>query len=255
MSALTTPAARQDRSGTVPAVSRPDALAQGHDRRWPSPPCPGDLSRRIAHRRAELRLSQLQVAARAGITPRYMEYLERYPARPSGAVLRRLAAALLTTPAMLLGADAQAPAGGRPAGGPAGQGGEPVTVKLAPGECLQLIAPGGVGRVAFTAGPGPVVLPVNFAMVENTIVIRTGNGTQIQAHACDQVAFEVDHLDEAMSQGWSVLVSGQAHPVRDPAELRHLREAAAVWPWPGGEHEAYVRIVPYRITGRRIEAQ
>jgi hypothetical protein len=26
-----------------------------------------------------------------------------------------------------------------------------------------------------------------------------------------------------------------------------------VWPWPDGEREVYVRIVPSQITGRRIE--
>jgi nitroimidazol reductase NimA-like FMN-containing flavoprotein (pyridoxamine 5'-phosphate oxidase superfamily) len=254
MSALITPAARQVRTGTVSAVSHPDAHSQGHDQKWPSPPNPGDLSRRIAHRRAELRLSQLQVAARARITPRYMEYLERYPARPSGPTLRRLAAALLTTPAALLGAGPQPPAGCHP-GRPAGEADDVNTVRLTPGECQQLIAPGGVGRLAFTMPSGPVVLPVSFVVVADTIVIRTRKGTLIQAHADDQVAFEADHIDEAMRQGWSVLVSGQAHPVRPPSELRHLRETAALWPWPGGEHDSYVRIVPARITGRRIEAQ
>jgi hypothetical protein len=184
-----------------------------------------------------------------------MEYLERYPATPGGATLRRLAAALLTTPALLLGAGTRAPGGCPRQDRPAGPGGEAVTVKLPPGECRKLIAPGGVGRIAFTTASGPVVVPVNFAVVADSIVIRTGRGTLIQAHAYDQVAFEVDHLDEAMRQGWSVLVSGPAHQVLQPSELRHLRESATVWPWAGGEREVYVRIVPARITGRRIEAQ
>ena len=84
---------------------------------WPSPPDPGDLSKRIALRRAELRLSRAQVAARAGMTPRYLEYLERYPATPDAGMLRQLAVALRTTPAVLLGGGGQAPPGtpGRPA--------------------------------------------------------------------------------------------------------------------------------------------
>ena len=49
------------------------------------------------------------------------------------------------------------------------------------------------------------------------------------------------------------LVRGPAHRVAHPAELRRLQEDAAVWPWPGGEREVYVRIVPREITGRRIE--
>jgi len=247
--------ARPAQAGIVSAVPLLAAPAQGDGPRWRSPADPGDLSRRIVHRRTELGLSQLQAASRAGMTLRYLEYLERYPARPSGATLRQLAVALRTTPAMLLGAGGQAPAGCRHPAGPAGRAEATVTVKLTPGECRRLIAPGGIGRIGFTTPSGPVVLPVNFAVVADSVVIRTGKGTLIQGHSYDKVAFEVDHLDEAMRQGWSVLVTGQAHQVLQPSELRHLQEVAAVWPWPGGEHEVYVRVVPARITGRRIEAQ
>ena len=215
--------------------------------RWPSPPDPGDLSKRIARRRAELHLSVAQVAARAGLSLRYLEYLERYPARPAPAALRKLAAALQTTPAALLGAGAGVPPGRRrPAGWRA-------VSKLTPAECRRLIAPGGVGRIAFSTGSGPVVLPVNFAVLDDTVVIRTAEGTIIDGHAGEQVAVEVDHLDEALCQGWSVLVRGPAHRVAHPAELRRLQEDAAVWPWPGGEREVYVRIIPSQVTGRRIE--
>ena len=69
------------------------------ERSWPSPPDPGDLSRRVARRRAELRLSLSQVAARAGMSPRYLEYLERYPARPGG--VGRIAFGTPTGPVVL----------------------------------------------------------------------------------------------------------------------------------------------------------
>jgi transcriptional regulator with XRE-family HTH domain len=216
---------------------------------WPSPPDPGDLSKRIARRRAELHLSQAQVAARAGLSLRYLEYLERYPARPGGFALRHLAAALRTTPAALLGAGAQVPPGYRHRADP------PVVTKLMPAECSRLIAAGGVGRIAFGTASGPVVLPVNFAVVAGSIVIRTGQGTLIEGHAYSQVAFEVDHIDDALCQGWSVLVRGPAHRVVHQAELRRLRQDAAIWPWPGGDGDVYVRIVPDKITGRRIESR
>lgn len=76
----------------------------------------------------------------------------------------------------------------------------------------------------------------------------------IGAHGDDTVAFEVDHIDEALGQGWSVLVRGQAHRVLQAGELRHVRETAAVVPWAHGPRETYVRIVPSQISGRRIEA-
>lgn len=216
--------------------------------RWPSPPDPGDLSKRIAQRRTELHLSQLQVATRAGMSLRYLQYLERYPARPGPAELRHLAAALQTTPAALLGGGANVPPGHGPR--PAGLR---VVSKLEPGECRRLITPGGIGRIAFGTLDGPMVIPVNFAVLADTLVIRTAQGTVIDGHADGPVAVEIDHIDEALRQGWSVLVRGPAHHVTHPAELGRLQEDAVVWPWAGGEREVYVRVIPSKITGRRIE--
>ena len=227
----------------------PTGPEQHEEQGWPSPPDPGDLSKRIAQRRAELRLSQAQVAVRAGMSLRYLQYLERYPARPNGTALRQLAAALQTTPAALLGGGAGVPPGhSRPVG-------RRVTIKLTSAECRQLISPGGVGRIAFHTVSGPVVLPVNYAVLADTIVIRTAEGTVIEGHADGPVALEVDHIDEALGQGWSVLVRGQAHRVAHPGELRRLQEDAVIWPWAGGEREVYVRILPGQITGRRIEVR
>ncbi len=216
---------------------------------WPSPPDPGDLSKRLARRRTELRLSTTQVSARARISRRYLEYLERYPASPEPPVLRRLAAALWTTPAALLGAGAETPPGhaSRP---------EPAVVqKLTSADCRSLIAPGGIGRIAFCTVSGPVVLPVNFTVVSGSIVVRTNPGTLIEAHGDERAAFEVDHVDEVLRQGWSVLVLGQAHRVLQAGELRHVREEATILPWPGGDRDVYVRIVPDQISGRRLSAR
>jgi hypothetical protein len=124
----------------------------------------------------------------------------------------------------------------------------PLIDKLMPDECRRLIAAGGIGRIAFGTASGPVVFPVNFAVVAGTIVIRTGEGTMIAGHADEQVAFEVDHIDEALCQGWSVLVRGQTHRVAHPAELEHVRHDAAIWPWPGDDRDVYVRIVPDKIS-------
>lgn len=216
-------------------------------RGWPSPPRPGDLSKRVALRRGELRLSRAQVALRAGVSLRYLEYLENFASVPDAVTLRRLAAALRTTPAALLGAGA--------APGHAGPVARPDVRKLSCAECLRLIAPGGVGRIAFGTAAGPLVVPVNFALVAGSIVLRTGEGTVIGAHSDDRVGFEVDHIDAALGEGWSVLVRGQAHRVLQPGELRNLRETVKVVPWAGGKRDTYVRIVPCQVTGRRIGAR
>ena len=224
-----------------------DSGSRQNERAWPSPPDPGDLSKRVARRRAELHLSKAQVAARAGMSLRYLEYLERYPARPDVVALRRLAAALQTTPAALLGAGSQVPPGyGRLAG-------PPVVTKLMPTECRRLIAAGGIGRIAFGTTSGPVVLPVNFAVVAGTIVIRTSEGSMIEGHADDQVAFEVDHIDEALREGWSVLVTGGLRGVTDEHELAEARELR-IEPWAGEGRDTYLRVEIAEMSGRRIRA-
>lgn len=213
---------------------------------WPAPPDPSDLSRRVAQRRAELKLTREQVAARSGMSPRYLEYVERYPASISRVALRLLAAALQTTPSALLGAGYDAPPGRGPAAG------HPTVEKLIPAECRRLLAPGGVGRVAFATAAGTAVLPVNFAMVHGAIVFRTGEGTALAAHADDEMAFEADHIDEANSQGWSVLVNGRANRVRFPEDMRYLQNNARISPWAGGDREVYIRLTADTISGRRI---
>jgi nitroimidazol reductase NimA-like FMN-containing flavoprotein (pyridoxamine 5'-phosphate oxidase superfamily) len=66
------------------------------------------------------------------------------------------------------------------------------------------------------------------------------------------VAFEIDEIDTPGRQGWSVLIQGPAHHVEGEAE-RAAAEQAGVEPWPAGERELFLRIVPNRVTGRRIK--
>ena len=244
--AMTTQAPRGRPGGTGQAPGPARETTPG-PQSWPSAPAPGDLSKRLTARRTELRLSIAQAAARAQMSPRYVEYLERYPARISAAGLRRLAAALHTSTSALLGGGLSAPPGhGRPAGRRA-------LMPLTDIECHQLIAPGGIGRVAFASSSGAVVLPVNFIVIESCIVFRTRPGGVIAAHADDSpVTFEADRIDEAVGEGWSVLVQGTARRVTCPDELAALLHGATVSPWPGGDRGSYIRVIPARISGGRI---
>ena len=99
---------------------------------------------------------------------------------------------------------------------------------------------------------GPVVLPVNFGMAGHAVVLRTGADTELAARLDCRVAFEVDRLDEAMSQGWSVLLVGHATEVRKEEQIRRLEARTHVQPWAGGARDVYVQIHPHRVSGRRI---
>jgi nitroimidazol reductase NimA-like FMN-containing flavoprotein (pyridoxamine 5'-phosphate oxidase superfamily) len=86
------------------------------------------------------------------------------------------------------------------------------------------------------------------------VVFRTDEGTKQDAAARGtRVAFEIDGTDEAARTGWSVVVRGEAVEVTDPAELARLRKLR-LSPWAPGAKSRYVRILPAKLTGRRIWA-
>lgn len=119
-------------------------------------------------------------------------------------------------------------------------------------ECLHLLAHATLGRIGLTSGALPAVLPVNFWFDGERILIRTGPGTKLAAATREAVvAFEVDDIDPLWHTGWSVLVTGVAHHVVEPEELRHA-EAMPIARWAprGGGH--VVAITPELISGRRI---
>lgn len=57
-----------------------------------------EIGKRIAHRRKELGLRQVQVCERAGINDKYLSCIERSTSIPSLEVIMKLALALDTTP-------------------------------------------------------------------------------------------------------------------------------------------------------------
>jgi nitroimidazol reductase NimA-like FMN-containing flavoprotein (pyridoxamine 5'-phosphate oxidase superfamily) len=125
---------------------------------------------------------------------------------------------------------------------------------ISPTECLELLEAGGVGRVGFTAEDGVIVLPVNFAVSGRTIVFRTAPDTLLALHADARLSFEVDHVDEALGTGWSVLVRGHAQRVTEERDVQRLEKATVLRPWAPGARDVYVRILPTHISGRRVAA-
>lgn len=191
-------------------------------------------------------MTRAETARRARMAPDYLAYLEEHPADPSLASLIRLADALGTSAAALRGGGIDLPPG---------QGIallRPQLQDLGPDECRARLSTHGVGRVAVSTPDGPAVVPVNYEVVDDAIVFRTAPGSAPAAAVGADVAFEVDHVNQVMSQGWSVLAVGPARVVTDPDEVRRLTDRAHTEPWAGGEREMWVSIRPRRLTGRRI---
>jgi nitroimidazol reductase NimA-like FMN-containing flavoprotein (pyridoxamine 5'-phosphate oxidase superfamily) len=129
---------------------------------------------------------------------------------------------------------------------------ERVLQVLGPDECLALLEPGGIGRVGFAAADGVMIVPVNFAVSRKAVVFRTAPDSLLAVYANAQVSFEADHIDDAARTGWSVLVHGHAHIVTDERDVRRIDDQTRLEPWAAGARDVYVRIVPARITGRRL---
>jgi len=136
-----------------------------------------------------------------------------------------------------------------------------VIEELDEAECLRLISPGGVGRIAYTGRYGLTVLPVNYRMHEGTVVFRTAHDSATEQdlrtgieHAEYKVAFEIDDFDPAVREGWSVLIQGAAHHVDSDEERSSVRQAG-VQSWAPGERDRFMRILPDRLTGRRIRRE
>lgn len=135
-------------------------------------------------------------------------------------------------------------------------------VNLTAGECWQLLASVSIGRVVFTHHAMPAIRPVNHFIDGRTIIIRTHDGAAIASRAMEQsadsedrptgsvVCYEADDLDPVRHTGWSVIATGFARLVTDPADI--ARYAAVTEPWIAGEMNQVVVIEPQLITGLRL---
>ncbi len=135
---------------------------------------------------------------------------------------------------------------------------EPILEELTEAEALALMERAEVGRIGFSGRYGPIVLPVNYKVVDGAVVFRVAVGSSIGedlrtgiADAEYKVAFEIDEIDPASRTGWSVMIQGAAHHVDDERE-RAVVLRAGIEPWAGGEREHFVQIKPTVISGRRI---
>lgn len=117
-------------------------------------------------------------------------------------------------------------------------------------ECLEQLGTQVIGRLAYVARAGvPDIVPVNYVLVDDQIVIRSGSGPKLQAaERRDTVAFEVDAFDELSRSAWSVVVSGRLSLVSPTESLSGLLPE----PWANGPRRHLMRLELGRVSGRRL---
>ena len=120
-------------------------------------------------------------------------------------------------------------------------------------ECIELLGKVPVGRIAITVDALPVILPVNFVVIDDSICFRTAPGTKLAAATSRSVvAFEADSYEANGHTGWSVLVQGMARTVTDVPTLERIGRAKLnAWaPLDDAHHVVSVKIST--ISGRRF---
>ena len=105
---------------------------------------------------------------------------------------------------------------------------------------MELLADGGLGRLAYNSRYGPTALPVAYKIDGGSIVLGTWDPALFDedlrtgiTQAEYQVVVEVDQIDAEARQGWFVLVRGPAHHLDTEAE-RASFIGAGLEPWDRG---------------------
>jgi nitroimidazol reductase NimA-like FMN-containing flavoprotein (pyridoxamine 5'-phosphate oxidase superfamily) len=125
--------------------------------------------------------------------------------------------------------------------------------ELSKSDAVALLSTIPVGRVVFTVGALPAIVPVAFAVHDDAIMMRTSSRSRLARAAPGGVlAFEVDDVDPVTRTGWSVVVTGVASVVADPAERAVIDGVVEMFA--PGHTDVCIRLPLTMVTGRRVTA-
>jgi nitroimidazol reductase NimA-like FMN-containing flavoprotein (pyridoxamine 5'-phosphate oxidase superfamily) len=120
---------------------------------------------------------------------------------------------------------------------------------LTPNECWELLGTRPVGRLVWSGASGLTVVPLNYAVREGRILLRTAAYTSLARECRDrEVAFQVDDIDADSHSGWSVLVRGYCRDVAAGSDDQ------APDTWASGTRRVVFAVEAQEVTGRRLTA-
>ena len=115
-------------------------------------------------------------------------------------------------------------------------------------DCLRLLERGGVGRLAVPGPAAPAIRPVNFAVHDGRIVMRTSDNVLCAAAgAVVDAAFEFDEVRNEDHWTWNVIVTGTLHHVGETEAA-----LAPVRLWAPSPHEHTLALSITEISGRQV---
>jgi nitroimidazol reductase NimA-like FMN-containing flavoprotein (pyridoxamine 5'-phosphate oxidase superfamily) len=127
-------------------------------------------------------------------------------------------------------------------------------LELTRAESWRLLRSVSLGRIVFSWHAMPAIRPVNHLVEDETIIVRSHLGSAIVSHASADdsvvVCYEADELDPVRHTGWSVIATGTARLVRDPAAISRYEQLLE--PWAAGQMDHVIAVKPQIITGIRL---
>ncbi|PVB10633.1 pyridoxamine 5'-phosphate oxidase family protein [Mycobacteroides abscessus] len=134
--------------------------------------------------------------------------------------------------------------------------GEPERTALDARQAWELLAMKGFGRMACSQDALPSIRVVNHIVDDGLIIVHTrlhwfeGTQSHLRRPTSVVVAYETDHISSERRCGWSVVVTGLASPVTDPALIARYEERMG--PWINAPTCSFISIAAEIVTGTRI---
>lgn len=126
------------------------------------------------------------------------------------------------------------------------------TTILSTSDCWAYLRSSSIGRLAVIVDDAPEIFPVNFGVEHSAIIVRTGDGTKVDAiRDRPRVSFEIDGVESEAGTAWSIVLKGSAKEIRDAEELRET-VSLDLSPLQSGKKNHFVRILAEEVTGRRF---
>jgi hypothetical protein len=125
--------------------------------------------------------------------------------------------------------------------------------RLSRDACLAELAAHELGRLAYVRREDvPDVVPVNYRLVGDDLLIASGVGPKLQAGERGvAMALQVDEVDLRTHTGWSVVAVGRATRM-SATEQAALPDGIAPVPWARGPRRFLLRLRIERVDGRRL---
>jgi len=129
----------------------------------------------------------------------------------------------------------------------------PEILELTHEMCEQLLRAGVFGRMALNRPTGPEVIPVNYAVVGDAVLVRTSPGSLLDRYADGAaLVFEVDQPSYDRGHGWSVVARGRGERLTTEQLTEEERRAPGPPAWVTRPEETWIRLRWATLTGRRI---